>query len=118
MPTSHPSATKTSISQYKYGRTTTMETIPGFNVFALAFLLSSGPRDQAAAWTELSADQRTTLKSQYSSAGISVIVSAFGSTEHPTTEGLDPAATASTMAQFVLNNNLDGIDVDYEDEPA
>ncbi|OBZ74814.1 hypothetical protein A0H81_05526 [Grifola frondosa] len=85
---------------------------------ALAFLLSSKPFDQAAAWAALPADQRATIKSQYSSAGISIIVSAFGSTEEPTTQGVDPTSTANTMAQFVLNNGLDGIDVDYEDLDA
>ncbi|OBZ74820.1 Endochitinase 3 [Grifola frondosa] len=92
--------------------------VKGFNVMALAFLLSSKPFDQAAAWAALPADQRATIKSQYSSAGISIIVSAFGSTEEPTTQGVDPTSTANTMAQFVLNNGLDGIDVDYEDLDA
>ncbi|OBZ74376.1 hypothetical protein A0H81_05515 [Grifola frondosa] len=41
--------------------------------------------------------------SQYSSAGISIIVSAFGSTEEPPTQGVDPTSTANTMAQFDLD---------------
>lgn len=85
---------------------------------ALSFLLSTGPADKAEEWASLTADQRTTVKTQYQQAGISLIVSAFGSTEQPTTQGLDPATTATTMAQFVTQFDLDGIDVDYEDLDA
>lgn len=47
----------------------------------MAFLLTTGPADQALEWTDLTADQRSTIKSQYSAAGISLIVTAFGTTE-------------------------------------
>lgn len=43
------------------------------------------------------------------------MVSAFGSSDVPTTTGADPIATANTMAAFVKQYQLDGIDVDYED---
>jgi len=89
--------------------------IEGYNVFALSFLLLSGPADQAAEWASLSSSQRSTIKSQYNAAGISLIVSAFGSTDAPTSEGADPVATANTMAAWVKQYDLDGIDVDYED---
>lgn len=46
------------------------------------------------------------------------MVSAFGSTEQPTTSGLDPVQAANTMAAFVIQYGLDGIDVDYEDFSA
>ncbi|KAI0311744.1 glycoside hydrolase family 18 protein [Amylostereum chailletii] len=92
--------------------------VTGFNTFALSFLLSSGPADQAQEWMSLSSDQRSTIKQQYADAGIAIIVSAFGSTEQPTTSGLDPVATANTMADWVKEFDLDGIDVDYEDFTA
>lgn len=79
----------------------------------LAFLLTSGPADQAANWAALPADQRATLKEQYNSLGVSLVVSAFGETEHPTSQ--DPTTVANNLAQFVLNTNLDGIDIDYEE---
>ena len=41
-------------------------------------------------------------------------MSAFGSTDVPTSSGADPVKTANTMAAWVKANNLDGIDVDYE----
>ncbi|CDO76422.1 Glycoside Hydrolase Family 18 protein [Trametes cinnabarina] len=92
--------------------------LAGFNVVALSFLTLAGPRDQAQAYAALSADARAAKKSEYSQAGINIIVSAFGSTDTPTTSGADPVGTANTMAQFVLTNALDGIDVDYEDLEA
>ena len=42
------------------------------------------------------------------------MVSAFGSTNAPTSSGADPVATANTMAAWVKKYGLDGIDVDYE----
>lgn len=80
----------------------------------LSFLLASGAVDQAQNWEELSASQRSSIKSEYAAAGIKLIVSAFGSTENPTTAGTDPIAAANTMAAWVLQYDLDGIDVDYE----
>ena len=62
----------------------------------------------------MSASQRSTIKSQYNAAGISLIVSLFGSTDAPTSSGADPVATANTMAAWVKQFGLDGVDVDYE----
>lgn len=47
----------------------------------MSFLLSSGAADQATEWASLTADQRTTIKTSYAAAGISLVVSAFGGTE-------------------------------------
>ncbi|KAI0830253.1 chitinase [Trametes gibbosa] len=90
-----------------------LDQIQGFNVVNLAFLLTTGPADQAANWAALPADQRATLKQQYHSAGVSLVVSAFGETERPTSQ--DPTTVANGLAQFVLNTDLDGIDIDYEE---
>ncbi|KZT52237.1 glycoside hydrolase family 18 protein [Calocera cornea HHB12733] len=46
------------------------------------------------------------------------MVSAFGSTDTPTTNGYDPVTLATTMAQWVIDWGLDGIDVDWEDFAA
>ncbi|KAI0759992.1 chitinase [Trametes elegans] len=90
----------------------------GWNVVALSFLTLNGALDQAGAFAALPAEQRTAKKAEYEKAGISIIVSAFGETDKPTSAGADPAGTAATMAKFVLDNKLDGIDVDYEDLEA
>lgn len=62
----------------------------------------------------MSPAQRNSTKKKYHSEGVKLIVSAFGSTDAPTTNGADPIATANTMAEFVIQYGLDGIDVDYE----
>ncbi|CCM01822.1 uncharacterized protein FIBRA_03890 [Fibroporia radiculosa] len=92
--------------------------INGYNVFALSFLLASGSVDQAQEWEELDASTRASIKSQYNAAGVKLIVSAFGSTEAPTSSGDDPVNTANTMAAWVKQYDLDGIDIDYEDFDA
>ncbi|KAF8216500.1 glycoside hydrolase [Mycena galopus ATCC 62051] len=89
--------------------------VTGFNVFILSFLLTEGAWDEAEAWTTYSATQRATIKSQYAAAGIKLMVSAFGSTDVPTTSGVNPVTMATTMANWVIKYDLDGIDVDYED---
>jgi len=89
--------------------------INGYNVMALSFLLTNGAFDKAAEWASLSSSQRSTIKQQYENAGIKLIVSLFGSTDTPTTNGADPVATANTMAAWVKKYDLDGVDVDYED---
>ncbi|KAH9856027.1 glycoside hydrolase [Lenzites betulinus] len=92
--------------------------LAGFNVVALSFLTLNGALDQAGAFAALSADARAAKKAEYQAAGINIVVSAFGETDKPTTSGADPTSTANTMAQFVVANALDGIDVDYEDLDA
>ncbi|KAJ6493539.1 glycoside hydrolase family 18 protein [Mycena vitilis] len=92
-----------------------ISSVTGFNVFALSFLLTEGAFDKAEEWTTLTAAQRASVKTQYNAAGIKLIVSVFGSTDVPTSSGADPITTATTMANWVKEFNLDGIDVDYED---
>jgi len=93
-------------------------TISGFNVFILSFLLSTGPADQALEWTYLTNETRASIKSEYEAAGIKLMVSAFGSTDTPTTDGYDAVTLATTMAQWVIDWDLDGIDIDWEDFAA
>ncbi|KAG1740045.1 glycoside hydrolase family 18 protein [Suillus lakei] len=89
--------------------------ITGYNVFALSFWLISGPADQAAEWVLLDNATRASYLTSYHDAGISLIVSAFGSTDAPTSGGYDPTTVANDLAAFVLEYNLDGVDIDYED---
>ena len=42
------------------------------------------------------------------------MVSVFGSTDVPTTTNADPTSTANTIAAWVKEYGLDGVDVDYE----
>jgi hypothetical protein len=54
----------------------------------------------------------------YNSKGMKLLISAFGATEFPTTGGKDPVKTANDFADFILKNNVDGVDIDWEDNPA
>jgi chitinase len=76
--------------------------------------MASGAVDEAQNWQDLTASQRSTYLSEYSAAGISLVVSAFGSTDTPTSSGLNAVTTANTMAAWVTEYGVQGIDVDYE----
>jgi len=80
----------------------------------LSFLEAYGAADQAQEWEQLTASERSSILSEYEAAGISLIVSLFGSTETPTSSGYDPIATANTMAAWVIQYGLQGVDIDYE----
>jgi hypothetical protein len=80
--------------------------------------MTTGAVDQAQEWQSLQACDRSAIKSQYAAAGIKLLVSAFGATDAPTTAGCDPTTLANTMAAWVQEYDLDGIDVDYEDFDA
>ena len=58
------------------------------------------------------------LKKRYNDAGVKIMISAFGSTDFPTSAGKDPVTTAKQLSAFVLSNNLDGVDIDWEDNGA
>jgi hypothetical protein len=58
---------------------------------------------------------------QYHDAGQKLLVSAYGAAEWPTSQGnswllisgVDPVTSCTNLAKFVLDNNLDGVDVDW-----
>lgn len=80
----------------------------------LSFWLTKGAWDNAQLWTTLSADDRAKIKAEYAAAGIKLGVSAFGSTDTPTSAGQDPVALANTLSAWVKQWGLDGVDIDYE----
>ncbi|THU79121.1 glycoside hydrolase, partial [Dendrothele bispora CBS 962.96] len=80
-----------------------------------------GPMDSAQWWEQQGADKQKDLKKKYNEAGVKIIVSAFGggSQEMSVTSAVkDPAGLAKKIGDWVKANNLDGIDVDYEDFDA
>jgi len=100
-----------------------------YNYIVLAFWLTGGPADSATVWAnpvmymgtdsvfgKTTSEIQINLKKLYNNAGIKIMVSAFGATENPTSQ--DPAGVATKLANFVNSNNLDGVDIDYEDNAA
>ena len=90
---------------------------------------SSDPKDAALLWSNAlhylpSGYGRTTreiqenLKNLYHEQNTKVLVSAFGDNSLPTTFKIDPSAVGRNLAMFVINNQLDGVDIDYEDNAA
>lgn len=69
-------------------------------------------------WVWMAQADRRKVLDAYHNAGIALMVSAFGSTDQPTTWGKDPIATAQGLAKFVIAYELDGVDIDYEDMGA
>ncbi|KAH0835491.1 hypothetical protein J3R83DRAFT_9158 [Lanmaoa asiatica] len=82
--------------------------LQGYNVYALAFWVTSGAADMALGWQELTDSERTSYLQEYNAAGISLIVSAFGSTDAPTSSGTNAATVASNLASWVLEYGLQG----------
>ncbi|PWN29301.1 glycoside hydrolase [Jaminaea rosea] len=92
--------------------------VKGFTHYNVAFwMATSGPADNALAWTQATDEQRKKIKKAYNDAGIKLMVSAFGATDTPQTgAGLGNATkTANRLADFVRKYNFDGVDVDYEE---
>ncbi|RXK36071.1 hypothetical protein M231_06665 [Tremella mesenterica] len=91
----------------------------GYNTFVLAFWLSDrGASDDAEAWEQFEEDYREKILAEYHANGIALMVSAFGSTDTPTTSGHDPKTIAQDLAAWVKKYKLDGVDIDYEDFDA
>lgn len=101
-----------------------------YNYICLTFWSSKGPLDVALAWNQsltyfgasvfgsTSSQIRASIKQLYNNNGIKLMVSAFGATQAPTTSGVNPTSCALNLADFVKNNNLDGVDIDWEDTYA
>jgi hypothetical protein len=102
-----------------------------YNYVCLTFwTCAAGPVDMAIVWSNPmnfigagefgSSNQeiQTNMKGNYSSGGVKLMISAFGATEYPTTSGYDATTCATKLAQFVIDNQFDGVDIDYEDTPA
>ena len=109
----------------------------GYNTILLAFWIpnqdgTSNPVDAAIVWTQpdrffnvqnsqfgTASDQiRTNLVNEYHKNGVKILVSAFGGTSFPTTQRVPARACGENLAQFVIDMQLDGVDLDYEDNAA
>lgn len=59
-----------------------------------------------------------TLKTKYANGKVHVLVSAFGPQETPTSSGYSWQDCANRLAAYVLDNNLDGCDINWQDSDA
>lgn len=96
-----------------------------YNYVALTFwTCEKGPIDIATMWDnpikyfgeelgKTKAEVQQFLKKKYNDGRTSVILSAFGAAEYPTTLGLDPVVCAQKLGDYVKQNNYDGVDIDY-----
>lgn len=102
-----------------------------YNYVCLAFwTCAAGPVDMGIVWDNpmnyigagefgsTNDEIRTNMKGNYSSGGVKLLISAFGATEYPTTSGYNATDCALKLADYVKRNQLDGVDIDYEDTPA
>ncbi|KAF8129917.1 glycoside hydrolase family 18 protein [Boletus edulis] len=94
------------------------EDLQGYNVYALSFWRTIGPCDLALEWQGFTNNERISYLNEYNSAGISIIVAAFGDSEQPTTAKADPVTVADDLANWVVKYGLHGVDIDYEDFAA
>jgi len=104
----------------------------GYNVINLAFWTTGGPVDTAKVWSGLfhyftknndfecttNKECQKILIDKYHEAGMKLLVSAFGETDKPVSQGADAEAVAQELADFVTTNQLDGVDLDFEDKDA
>jgi hypothetical protein len=49
---------------------------------------------------------------------VKLLISAFGASEFPATDGLNAVECGKKMVEFMGSNLIDGIDVDFEDNEA
>ena len=105
---------------------------PGYNHISFShWTFSAGPQGSLYFWVnprpflsdsiksgKTLASLRTEMKQKYSTHGVKVLVRAFGPSEFPTTAGYHAGAVASYLATFVTQFNLDGVDIDYQDDEA
>ena len=103
----------------------------GYNIINLSFWTPGAPVDTALLWTHpvkyfgsdsqygsTKKEIQRNLVELYHKNNTLVLVSAFGATSHPTTEGVDASTAGANLGQFVIDNILDGVDLDYEDNAA
>lgn len=95
-----------------------------YNHLALAFWTCEAPKAMAKLYNdpltyfgeELGKNKTSAQKyihSLYSKGGVSLMVSAFGDTEFPASAGFDPIDCAHKLIDYVRENGLDGVDVDF-----
>jgi V8-like Glu-specific endopeptidase/chitinase len=85
----------------------------GYNIIILAFYLLDTPADIAQAWQGISQSDQQAAVNYAHSKGAQVMVAAGGSTVSPYSQ-ISGSDYGQRVAQWALQNNLDGVDFDME----
>jgi chitinase len=85
----------------------------GYNLIILAFFVDEVSWDCTVAWGEMTPAEQIGTIDYAHSKGARIIASAGGSTDTPYTE-VTGLGYGQSVAQWVVNNNLDGMDFDLE----
>jgi hypothetical protein len=107
-------------------------TVPGYNYVSFySWTFRAGAQGSLLFWVNPgsflstvyrgamnSSQLREAIKGKYGSQGVKVLANAFGSSELPTSAGLKAEEVAVNLALFVTAYGLDGVEVDYQDNPA
>jgi GH18 family chitinase len=89
-----------------------LEYSPGQTHSILSVYFFDQAKDKAGQWQNFANKQQ--YVKDYHNSGIKVMVTVGGGTVTPTTSNWDAATAAKNVAQFVTNNYLDGVDLDWE----
>ncbi|CAO3658517.1 unnamed protein product [Umbelopsis ramanniana] len=89
-----------------------------YNVIILGFWLDQGLYDSGYSWGQLDSTTRQSYLDAIHAAGKKILISAYGAAEWPTTGGVDPTTSAKNLAAIVKQLDLDGADIDWEDNSA
>jgi hypothetical protein len=114
------------LSNNSIGTPDPSSSINGLTHFNLAFWVSNGGNASRAGdvytgsgnadqWALGDPKVQKAIVKEYNKYGIRLGVAAFGAFDKPQSSGNDPVALAITLAAFVRQNNLQGVDVDYEE---
>lgn len=103
------------------GNTVRQAVDSGYDTINLAFYIQSGtspepipgPADAAFAWGQLSPAQQVATINYAHANGATVLVSGGGATD-TTPYDVDPTTYATSVCNWAVDNNLDGVDFDLE----
>ena len=104
--------------------------VSSYNVFIMSFWLPSGPVDAAEVWAHptrymgenpwgnTDEDIQRAWVEQFEKEGKRIMVSLFGATSHPTSEGLNATEVCTAAGRFARANHFHGVDINWEDTAA
>lgn len=56
---------------------------------------------------------QTYIKQKFAASSVKLLVSAFGASENPVHENLSASECGAKFVEYIDNNSLDGVDIDF-----